>query len=353
MSLKISFYSDILPFCFVTACTALWIFSSRPEEHTLAKNFLKKIIMYVEGILFMVLSKDSKGLGPKKNPDPDKILLTGQATVVKRVIFIRHGESEWNSIFNKGLKVSSLTRLIVGLFREMLFMITMDSVFIDSQLNQEGIDQAQVLAKYLESDEAKTKKELEIISIIRGDIDTSVIVSSNLRRAIATTTIALWPRISKSNEKIVILSSLQEISRNIDTKAVSTAKTVPALSNLVKYFAKIGSKDSFNPERVYDVSENSGNKTSSFYGIKRLKAFGEWVFKRPEDAIIVGGHSLWFKYFFQTFLPFKSNHDAKTMKIENSGVVSFLLHRAEVDGVPMYRIDPDSIINVYGGFTKK
>lgn len=301
----------------------------------------------------MVLSKDSKGLGPKKNPDPDGILLPGRETVVKRVIFIRHGESEWNSIFNKGIKFSSFIKLIVGLFRELIFMVTMDSVFIDSQLNQEGIDQAQVLARYLESDEAKTKKEAELISIIRGDIDASVIVSSNLRRAIATTTIALWPRISRSNEKIVVLSSLQEISRNIDTKAVSTAKTVPELSNLVTYFTKIGSKDSFVPEKIYDVSENSGNKTSSFYGIKRLKAFNEWVFKRPEDAIIVGGHSLWFKYYFQTFLPFKSNHDAKTMKIENSGVVSFLVHRAEIDGTPFYRIDPDSIVNVYGGFTKK
>ena len=37
--------------------------------HSLSNRYL-----YLEAILFMVLSKDSKGLGPKKNVDPDKLL---------------------------------------------------------------------------------------------------------------------------------------------------------------------------------------------------------------------------------------------------------------------------------------
>jgi hypothetical protein len=102
------------------------------------------------------------------------------------------------------------------------------------------------------------------------------------------------------------------------------------------------------------ATENFGNKTRSFYGIKRLNAFADWVFKRDESTIIVGGHSLWFKSFFQTFLPFSSTHESKKVKISNSGVVSFILHQAQdIDGSFIYSIESNSISVVYGGFEKK
>ena len=86
-----------------------------------------------------------------------------------------------------------------------------------------------------------------------------------------------------------------------------------------------------------------------------MKAFNEWAFARGEDAIIVGGHSLWFRSYFQTYLPHKLDHEAKKHKITNSGIVSFdvYTHVNESDGEHYYRIDPDSIRNVYGGFTTK
>lgn len=181
-----------------------------------------------------------------------------------------------------------------------------------------------------------------------------MIVSSTLRRAISTTTIALWSRVDKTGEKIHLLSSLQEISRNVDTRALSAANEIADLpfSRIIGHCTpEVGT---FNPDTIYDTSGNIGNKTRSFYGIKRLKSFNEWIFQRDESVIIAGGHSLWFKNFFQTYLPHKTVHDAKTKKIANSGAVSFTIYRAEdVDGCSLYRIDPESIEVLYGGFTTK
>jgi len=305
--------------------------------------------MYIDGILFMAISKDSKGIS--KSPDPDAML--GAQTTIKKIIFIRHGESDWNDIFNKGIGLSLILRLILGIIREIKLFTSSDSIFIDSPLNHDGILQANELSRFLEKcdDSHLSAHEKEVIRILKGQSGTSVIVSSNLRRAISTTTIALWPRITRSEERIIILSSLQEISRNIDTRALAGPKTIPNLSRIADY---CGNQGDFNAEQVYDVNECHGNKTTFFTGVKRLKSFNEWVFKRHEDAIIVGGHSLWFKYYFQVYLPHKTIHPAKKQKIVNSGVVAFDLHRSELtDGSVWYRVDPDSIVVVYGGFTTK
>ena len=307
--------------------------------------------MYIEGILYMITSRDGKGLGSKKNPDPDEIY--GAETSVKRVIFIRHGESDWNDIFNKGFGISMAMRLFSAIIREITLLVTTDSVFLDSPLNHDGCIQARDLAKFLCSTEESrfTSVEYSVVKVIRGEIGSSVIVSSNLRRAIATTTIALWQRISKGKDKIHILSSLQEVSRNIDTRTLSSPRGIPDLSRIAQFCGKPGD---FTPDKIYDPTENHGNKTSIFHGIKRLKSFNEWVFKRSEDTIIVGGHSLWFKNFFLTYLPYSSDHISKKRKISNSGVVAFDLHRAQMpDGSYRFRIEPSSILVLYGGFTSK
>jgi len=68
--------------------------------------------------------------------------------------------------------------------------------------------------------------------------------------------------------------------------------------------------------------------------------------------VIVSGHSLWFKYFFQTFLPKRSEHMAKSHKIQNTGIVAFTLEGGLHDAEPLFRIPPASITQVYKGFTK-
>ena len=201
-----------------------------------------------------------------------------------------------------------------------------------------------------ENDERKR----DLFEIMRGEKERSIIVTSSLRRAISTTTLAFWPRIEKTGEKIFILSSLQEISRNIDTRALSKAKEVADLpfSRISPYCLSAGGN--FSPDEVYDTTENYGNKTRTFYGGKRLTSFNEWIFQRDETVIIAGGHSLWFKNYFQTYMPHHAEHDAKMKKITNSGAVSFTVHRAEdSEGAALYRIEPSSIEVLYGGFTTK
>lgn len=300
----------------------------------------------------MALSKDGKGVGPKYNPDP-KLMVNYNDK--KTIIFLRHGESDWNNVFNKGINISMIKRFFSSLIEEYMMIFKLDSKFIDSPLNAEGLEQAYELRKFLLSDSypGASDAQKQLYDIVNGKADSSVIVSSNLRRAVATTTVALWERLQRKHEKIIILSSLQEISRNIDTQALSRPNGVADLpfSRLSRYCLTEGP---FDPSAVYDASENQGNKTRSFYGGKRLASFSKWVFNRKENTIIVGGHSLWFKNFFQTYLPHDSNHEAKTKKIANSAMVAFTLYKGEDDkGMPQYRIEADSIVVLYGGFTTK
>jgi hypothetical protein len=104
---------------------AIWVNSSMPDENVLAKKLLSKFFLYVESILFMILCTDNKGLGPKKNPDPD--LIKDAPCTTKRIIFIRHGESDWNSVFNKGFGPSFIGRLFDALFREFNIYPSRDS----------------------------------------------------------------------------------------------------------------------------------------------------------------------------------------------------------------------------------
>lgn len=181
-------------------------------------------------------------------------------------------------------------RLLSAMWEEFKMLLSMDSKFLDSPLNHEGIEQALELRKFLENPKHPecTDDMKELLSIIQGDCGHSVMVTSSLRRAIATTTLALWPRIKKKKEKMYILSSLQEISRNVDTRALSGPKEIPDVPfSRIAGHCKFDDK-SFDPELVFDASENFGNKPRTFYGIKRLKAFNEWVFQREESVVIAG-----------------------------------------------------------------
>jgi hypothetical protein len=353
-----SFNWEVIKLSVLSVAILFWIYSSRATENILIKTVITKWLLYAEGILFMITSKDTSKLSSKYNPDPDLLLKHPNALITtKTIIFMRHGESDWNDIFNKGFGPSIFVRLFGGFFRETKLMITMDSVFLDSNLNHEGFDQAKELSKYLDSrpaacDPSEPEDLRSLYNVINGNGGDSVIVSSNLRRAIATTTVAMWPRLQRTQEKIHILSNLQEISRNIDTKALAGRGVIPDLHRVGEY---LPDPTLFKPDELYDVTENLGNKTSYFNGIKRLKAFNDWAFKRSESAIVVGGHSLWFKHYFQVYLPFSSDHPAKTKKIVNSGVIALTLQRfADEHGTLLgYRVEPTSIKTLYGGFMVK
>ena len=80
-------------------------------------------------------------------------------------------------------------------------------------MNDEGIKQAVELRTHLFDNKTVgvSAKETQLINALRGgkDSEKSVIVTSLLRRAVATTTLALWPRVNNTDEKIIVLISLR------------------------------------------------------------------------------------------------------------------------------------------------
>lgn len=357
-----SFYSDTLPLVCLTFSIAFWILASKEGENVFLKGILRKFIWYLEGIWFMITSKDNKGIG-KKLENPDDIKKCSDVTT-KRILFMRHGESDWNDVFNKGFGPSIFLRMGKAMFREAMLYPTGDSVFLDSPLNHEGFNQALELGRFIKASglrnnpDQNNEKFSELLTVLRGDSVnsftgqpalSSIIVSSNLRRAISTCTASLWDRVSATKEKMHLLSSLQEISRNVDTRALSDAQSIPDLSRIAQYVPSF----STDAMQYFDVTENFGNKSKSFTGIKRMRAFADWVFTRPEEVIITSGHSLWFKFFFGEYLPHSSTHVAKSTKIVNSGIVSFVLSRGTLDGAAVFCIEEESINTLFGGFEVK
>lgn len=307
-----------------------------------ARNFLDKISAFALGAVCLLASSDKVWA---KQPDAD--LIKGAECRTKRIIFIRHGESDWNEVFNRGFGPSFFVRLAKAIVREILLLWTCDSVFIDSPLSELGISQAQAMDKFLKSDD-HSKRDEDLIALLNGSrgVDSSVVVCSNLRRALATCCVGLQARLQKTGERVLVLSALQEISRNIDANSLAHANSLPDLHACINAAWK-----GFNPLTVFETTLNAGNKPVFGSGLARMQAFNEWASNREEDTIVVcAGHSLWFRCFFQTYLPLSSTHEAKKKKLVNCGITSFDLSRAMYNGNPMYRIEPESIKVLYGGF---
>ncbi len=204
---------------------------------------------------------------------PDTALLQEvQPPRRKTIIFIRHGESDWNEIFNKN-KLLLLPRLVWGVVRELLYIPTSHSVFIDSPLSKHGIGQAASLRSFLSNysanrdkqrangggapEDEETRRLDTLVATMNGEPNgmPSVVVTSNLRRAIDTGCVALWNRIRKTKEKIILLESLQEMSRNVDTNALAGAHEYPETSVVQKALGP-----SFSPAAFLDAGQNKGNK---------------------------------------------------------------------------------------------
>lgn len=154
--------------------------------------------------VYFLLSKDSKW---PKAADPDTWQFEKDVSEV-RVLFIRHGESIWNDIFNKGFGPGFLLRVIGGLLREVSLLDTPDSVLVDSPLSRTGYKQSYDLARFVERVENSPTLENDL-AILRGQTTGTIVVSSNLRRAIETITIGLWSRLKRGRDKVYIMSALQ------------------------------------------------------------------------------------------------------------------------------------------------
>eukprot|EP00573_Skeletonema_grethae_P005232 CAMPEP_0201699542 /NCGR_PEP_ID=MMETSP0578-20130828/24415_1 /ASSEMBLY_ACC=CAM_ASM_000663 /TAXON_ID=267565 /ORGANISM="Skeletonema grethea, Strain CCMP 1804" /LENGTH=390 /DNA_ID=CAMNT_0048186333 /DNA_START=5 /DNA_END=1177 /DNA_ORIENTATION=+ len=284
----------------------------------------------------------------------------------KTVILIRHGESTWNDTFNPGGRNIALfilfyiPNMIKALLTEAYFFISgndSQSWFFDSALSTKGVAQVHGLRKFLQKEQMRLgsggsngREEMAIRELLnvgqaKGN---SMVVSSNLRRAISTAAIGLSDRFaaSHSGDDILLLPSLQEISFNPDAQTILPPRGVahPTWCDPVDKFSKL-----------INTKYHNGNKSLDSTGLIRLNQFASDIFssKCDKDVIVAVGHSLFFRSFFQMFLPRSVEHISKKKKIVNGGTVVLTLGEVTLeDGEKVYMIDPKSIVVVYGGFGK-
>jgi hypothetical protein len=503
MQLLTSLFASIVSIPFILLFFTVWIASSlyRPFVVLSWIAFLsqptaawRKAQLLWNTVLFLAFNKDKKwnkkavvdpapffssGAAANKEAEDSSAGTSSSIIESKTIIFVRHGESNWNETFNKGSDRSTLSfligfvpGLIKALFYEWYYAVSgraSGSWFYDSPLSTKGYRQALAVQAFLKSPvEYMTPKEAQVMKILHGkspeekeavaaasttgdkdeasDSDnktiikkkkkkrrSSVLVSSNLRRAIATMACGFQDRLlfdddnhhdhddsaDNNDDQIFILQSLQEISFNPDALSITPPYTKVALDdNIPRLLAvdessigstagsgansNITSSSSNSPDalllhparlnRIYQdkiaVSLSHGNKSLHSNGLQRLQAFCHEIFNEPQlkeySAVIAGGHSLWFKAFFQTFLPHSTDHIAKRKKLINGGIVAFTLQRIRVaepsasasssstsqilqeqventaastddtkstkDDEYQYMIDPSSIVVVHGGF---
>ena len=320
---------------------------------TMQFGLFTKLFLWLRGIVFLITWREKKGFS--KAPDAaDFTPADGDAASrspadERTVVFIRHGESDWNEIFNKE-KYMLLPRLFLGCLKEWgRCCHASNSVFLDSPLSEEGCGQAEELERYLTKtgDPARSRS----VKVVReGNQENSIIVASNLRRAIHTGLLALWPRLqANGDEKITLLACLQEMSRNVDTNSITEPNAMPETGVVARRL-------NGNPAKWLDHSKNTGNKKMCKSALPRFERFCDFCFEQaPGTAVVVGaGHSLWFQNFFKLYLPKALEHDAKSFKMYNCAAVSLTLCRGKNrHGQRGYYVRASSISPDYLGFKKK
>lgn len=196
------------------------------------------------------------------------------------------------------------------------------------------------------------------LRILRGDpgAPKSKIICSNLRRAVSTIICGFNDRLTKhgASDKIYIVPCLQEISSNPDTLSLTPPHTPIEASWIEKGYKGCNFQEVFNSQT--DMSLHTGNKPLDTNGLKRMNEFCDYIFSTgcaDTSFFIVGGHSIWFRYFFNIYLPYSVHHVSKQKKVVNCGIITLDVMKAETRRGPKYMIDPKTIKPVYGGFDVK
>jgi hypothetical protein len=234
------------------------------------------------------------------------------------------------------------------------------SWFYDAPLSHVGLDQVNELAQFLQGQKGPSSSapiDAEAMAILRGDPSSppSRLVCSNLRRAISTLAGAFYRiRLKRHpSETIQIVPPLQEISRNPDTLSITPAHTAITPSWIERsssMASTIGGDFAQILSKHVDVSMHTGNKPITTNGKIRMNEFCNLMFTLKENHIICGGHSIWFRAFFRTYMPYTIDHICKTRKVVNCGVIAFSLLKATKGAESIYMIDPQSVRVIYGGF---
>merc|ERR1719499_38684 len=306
-----------------------------------AKYAFSKILLWVFGLLQMLFTATHFGstLQTTKLRRP----YTKQKRMIKTVYFIRHGQSIWNSMFNNGVK--GFLTIPVILLQELWLVFTPHTLIFDSPLSKEGRKQSLNLGLDLEevvqvtSPSARTPDRIRLLTEFRhrsGEPEKFVIVASPLRRAISTLLYGI--NTVKMNQPIIILKCLQEMTRNFDGVPLAGSKnSIPVLHR--------DEKDLEDEYKKLDLQHYVGRH--GFWGTNqqctdRIFDFAEWVFDSSNqelETIIVGGHSLWFRRFFQAFASDES-HPSRRKKMPNAKIVKFTFVACPENGYSAENICP-------------
>jgi len=217
-----------------------------------------------------------------------------------------------------------------------------------------------------EQDDLEMPLEIEwVLDQMVDSLGDSIVVTSNLRRAISTAVIALWDRFSTTKECIHILPCLQELGMNVDTHTPILEAQVPQVSSFEKTSKKLnvqkltefyGSR--LKVEQALGALGKKSMRETGSETQQRLKFFCDWAFKKnsddgthPINTIIACGHSHWMRAFFRHFLPKDTTSMAGKMKIQNCGVVGFrMICTIGPENTREYEIIGKSITPIYRGF---
>ncbi|KAL7536708.1 hypothetical protein ACHAXR_007352 [Thalassiosira sp. AJA248-18] len=374
------------PFLLVSA---LCILSNPPAA-------IRKCKLFYMTFMYLAFCKDKKWKVPK-DKDPASFFPVeygGYSPPVrsnkyrsKTVIIIRHGESTWNDTFNPGDRnkfvfiLFYIPNMIYAIIMETYFFVSGkddESWFFDSALSAKGVGQGEGLRKFLKKEKMRLgttlisssssgnpeERAVKILLALGEETNpSSHVVASNLRRAISTAAIGLADRFvatsvtkkkgTTTKDNILLLPSMQEISFNPDALTILPPKGVahPTWCDDTISGLPPGTFSS-----LVDTRFHTGNKSLDSNGLIRLNQFCADVFdssKLPKDTVIAAGHSLFFRSFFQVFLPRGLEHISKKKKLVNGGTVMVTFREVTLgNGMKEYMIDPNSIVMVYGGFGK-
>jgi hypothetical protein len=249
---------------------------------------------------------DASSLGYVVNPipimkAPAKHDSARTSSSAKRIVYIRHAESAWNA------SVKDVAQLLGGFST-------------DSPLSRKGIQQSQSLAAWIDnapegqcvsgdsvvsSDDASSEASCDNASAIRSMMlsDSTVWVSSNLKRALLTGVIALRSKLVSGPPPVVnLLSALQEVSMGIDAQASVGAREIPDVGWSEVELFRVHADDNVGSMDIHiDVSNNIGNMNSVVAKVSsadRIRDFCNWLNTQQSNDIVVVGHSTWLNEFF-------------------------------------------------------
>ncbi len=144
------------------------------------------------------------------------------------------------------------------------------------------------------------------------------------------------------------------MTRNIDGLSLSGEKEIPPVSWTLRSLENKYATDweDWLSLRL-DVSRKGGYKPKDGRGDDRMRRFVRWLFTSCDaEVVIISGHSLWFRRFFQEYLARESKCEGKKSKIMNGGVVAVDFTKYEL-GSGLTRMVASEVTVVCGGFDLK